>query len=1028
MDNPKYRAVFPVTLSVPTSQGGTVDYEVVAGTAQPEIDYAPGSGTLAFGVGETSKEVRVDVRNIYTGSPAAFKLRLSNPVGLTLARVDGDAVMPGVTIRDLFLDTFTNDSNLIDRIPDIGQAWLGVDQEPIATVSGGKLHFADTDVPGGRAAYTHPAETAAPDGGNVALTMKCSNIGLGSISEAKIDFEVYDMQGDDYRWATADLKANTITLGGNTQNGQDVVPFDFTGVTALDLEIRWELDTGYTGYYVNGTLVFTVNGVPAIGALGEIYMFVSGFQTLDIDDLRFQQGVDDVADPTLLFSDDYSRSSDPISTRTPKAGTYDLEYYEAGFSEPRVLAGRMTSSVAEESSFGIDGLFAAPVTIADGVLSLKAVFRDYQSTNIIDANTSFDFGLTGPDGGVGGTIKPFVGRLQMFSQQSGKEYNVQWPTASDVGEDVEFELRWNLANDNVAAYVNGNWVHTIAANDAPVATSVTGFWVYANQAQDTGFARVEVRKNQPVPEDPVAVPPVNIRWYAAGKPDALWTELWSERDFPGQGVTDTWFGGPDGAFDEFIAARVVAPEGADVQWFMDWQPAAGATGSAPTLVTQRGPDFPLFAVNPGSPVTDAVATYSLGAWIDQAASAGHSVGILRLYAEVDGVPVPNYIWMWMAYQVDGGQSYQLTPVSDGQVTTPSVGVGFGSRPPTPPTMAWYGSSQYGSWSGWNPMNDTGTQDGAYPGASYAGRILDESLTGEVVWTARWNATGGSPGRPVITSPKGPNPADVVAGNVDWAFGVDVDPSSLAGEGFGELTLTATVGGVRVPGYLWATFSDGPQSYSTMAWGWSPGEPDPEMIHTRDDFDGAANATLAGRIPNISASNTPWNTLGEAPNAAFQLSGDGLLRPTAGTEGTPSAYGGLDLPASSTAKVEFVIRSVAGGPLVSANTHIFRVELSLGSNNAKAWLDDGFAYVSSSNTGDHGEEVAVMPGAAGAPVKVTIEWANQLVTMKFNDVLITQQSTFYSEQYPGNPDGSGTFYLETTVGNYIEFMDILQQGL
>ncbi|MNU19724.1 Calx-beta domain protein [compost metagenome] len=345
-------------------------------------------------------------------------------------------------------------------------------------------------------------------------------------------------------------------------------------------------------------------------------------------------------------------------------------------------------------------------------------------------------------------------------------------------------------------------------------------------------------------------------------------------------------------------------------------------------------------------------------------------------------------------------------------------------------LAWYARSQYGSWSGWNTEIPAGAQEGSYPAASLAARIVDDALTGPVVWTAIWHPAGGVGAfEPSIQFPKGPDPTNVVAGNVDWAKGVDVDGSAMAGEGFGELDLIATVNGVRIPGYLWVTWAAGPQSYATQAWGYSSGEPEPAMLRIYDNFDeGAPGSSFAGRIPAISSTGTAWNTLGALPNANFQISNAQTLRPTAGTEGTPIAYGGLDLPPSSTCKLEFIIRSTAGGPLISANTHIFRAELSLGTNNAKAWLDDGFCYVSSSNNGDQGEELAVMPGAGGAAVKVTIEWGNQLVTMKFNDVLVASTSTFYSEQYPGNPDGSGTFYFEATVGNDIEYIEILQTPL
>lgn len=346
-------------------------------------------------------------------------------------------------------------------------------------------------------------------------------------------------------------------------------------------------------------------------------------------------------------------------------------------------------------------------------------------------------------------------------------------------------------------------------------------------------------------------------------------------------------------------------------------------------------------------------------------------------------------------------------------------------PPVPPALAWYGRSSFGSWSAWNTIEASGTQDGSYPGSSLAARILDDTLTGPVVWTNYWYPAGGHSGRPTVTFPKGPAPDDFGSGNVDWAKGVDVDGSVLAGEGFGEMALTALVDGVRIPGYLWVTWAAGPQSYATTAWGYSPGDPPPQMLRTLDNFNGFANNPLTGRVPEISASETAWNTLSEAPNSAFKLDGNGRLVVNTGTEGSAIAWGGLDLPGSTSCKLEFVIRSVAGGPLLSVNTHIWRAELSLGSNNAKAYMDDGFVYAQSSNTGTEGAELTTMPGAAGATVAIEVLWANKMITVKINGVLTVSCSTDGGEPYPGNPDGAGTFYFELAAGNMIDYIDITQ---
>ncbi len=74
-------ATFSVSLTPAATRAVTASYQTVAGTATPDVDFTPASGTLTFAAGETSKEVTV---NIITDSIAeeneTFSLRLTNPV------------------------------------------------------------------------------------------------------------------------------------------------------------------------------------------------------------------------------------------------------------------------------------------------------------------------------------------------------------------------------------------------------------------------------------------------------------------------------------------------------------------------------------------------------------------------------------------------------------------------------------------------------------------------------------------------------------------------------------------------------------------------------------------------------------------------------------------------------------------------------------------------------------------------------------------------------------------------------------
>jgi len=83
--------VFTVTRSGDTSQEATVAFATADGTATASSDYAPVSGTLIFGAGETTVVVRVPVEPNET-----VVLVLSNPVGATIA--DGTGV--GTIVND----------------------------------------------------------------------------------------------------------------------------------------------------------------------------------------------------------------------------------------------------------------------------------------------------------------------------------------------------------------------------------------------------------------------------------------------------------------------------------------------------------------------------------------------------------------------------------------------------------------------------------------------------------------------------------------------------------------------------------------------------------------------------------------------------------------------------------------------------------------------------------------------------------------------------------------------------------------
>jgi hypothetical protein len=76
-------ATFEITLSpAPSTASVDVGYATADGTAQQPSDYKPESGTLTFAIGETSKEVTVEVRSDDVWEPdESFTLNVTSPVG-----------------------------------------------------------------------------------------------------------------------------------------------------------------------------------------------------------------------------------------------------------------------------------------------------------------------------------------------------------------------------------------------------------------------------------------------------------------------------------------------------------------------------------------------------------------------------------------------------------------------------------------------------------------------------------------------------------------------------------------------------------------------------------------------------------------------------------------------------------------------------------------------------------------------------------------------------------------------------------
>lgn len=89
---------FTVSLSAPATAAVSVDYRLVNGTAQADVDFVDVSGTVEFAPGETSQTLSVPVFADSTPElDKTFTVQLANPVGADLG--DTGAIATG-TIRD----------------------------------------------------------------------------------------------------------------------------------------------------------------------------------------------------------------------------------------------------------------------------------------------------------------------------------------------------------------------------------------------------------------------------------------------------------------------------------------------------------------------------------------------------------------------------------------------------------------------------------------------------------------------------------------------------------------------------------------------------------------------------------------------------------------------------------------------------------------------------------------------------------------------------------------------------------------
>ena len=148
-----------VRLSKPSAEPVTVDWATTTGTATPDRDYVPGSGTVTFAPNQTRATLEVETidDDAYQGERGVV-VALRNPQGADMGR-------PPLT-RVLVLDHESFDPSLIDGFESGAYFWDAGKRATVTTreiAAGGRL-----EVPG-QDAFENVLDVALPTSGNTAV-------------------------------------------------------------------------------------------------------------------------------------------------------------------------------------------------------------------------------------------------------------------------------------------------------------------------------------------------------------------------------------------------------------------------------------------------------------------------------------------------------------------------------------------------------------------------------------------------------------------------------------------------------------------------------------------------------------------------------------------------------------------------------------------------------------------------------------------------------------------------------------------
>ena len=460
---PNNTAAFTVRLANAIDVLASVDFETIAGTAAPDADYEAQSGTIEFAPGQTVHQLLVPIR-AYSGPSKAFTIRLTNPVNCALTDFEGAMVVPGEAATVLFSDNFNaGQTEIQDRPPQVGGLWDG-DGYPIPGVDSGALV---TGLPEGYCRLTASFAPANRDG-MVSYRVKFSDMVKreDANENGRVTMRLYADSGMSTVQAYVVMFENPSSPGVgpviwlySPDQVEHQVNYDFTGLTALNLELQWNPTTFMTRLLVNDAVLFEEVGGPADNIFHKLEVEVSGLSSCKVDDVEVDQY--GTAGAAVIFADEFSHNGETplaIAAHTPDVGpAWDDDSSIADQDYPMVKLANDALQLGLVESRWQSASVQFGGTAETGVLSLKATVLDYQADTHYTGG-QFDMELFSMDGNAWLDVYLYItaGYVTIEGRGIRPGYPFYAPFDFEAlgGAPLNLELRWDLDNKVGVALIN----------------------------------------------------------------------------------------------------------------------------------------------------------------------------------------------------------------------------------------------------------------------------------------------------------------------------------------------------------------------------------------------------------------------------------------------------------------------------------------------------------------------------------------------------------------------------------------------